>query len=188
MLNNFGLCSGHFVYCNYLDPIYILGRLFIFLFKGWLTLLQVLTCLLWSVFLTSVQFSKPLQCHLDLFSMCVIHCPVWDLGSDLFQRANLKTVGLLFRIRSTMSNSEVSPKVNMPLCGIPLLSSHLSVISLFLILWGLLLLSPARNLGLWSLCSAAYFLWLSDPSIGSPERKRSNRDSSSYSWNYSSSF
>lgn len=79
MLNNFGLCSGHFGYHSYLDPIYILGRLFIFLFKWWLTLLQVLTCLLWAVFLTSVQFSKLLQCHLDLSSMCVIHFPsgIW---------------------------------------------------------------------------------------------------------------
>lgn len=62
------LCYG------FLGLAYILWRLFIFSsVSRWLIWLQVLTCIPWAVFLTSVQFSKLFQCHLNLSHVCVFH-------------------------------------------------------------------------------------------------------------------
>lgn len=99
-----------------------------------------------SMFPTSVWLLETLPCHLDLACVCVIHCPVWDLGSDLFQSANLKAIAMRFWIRSAMNSLEMSPNV-IDHFVVPLYSTSFPLQSLWqsLIHWSPLLLSSSQK-------------------------------------------
>lgn len=77
--------------------------------------MQALPCLLWAMFPTPVQLSETLPRHLDLATcvQSIVQGGTWRC--DFFQSANLKAIGMLFRIRSAMTHLEVSPSVNIPL-------------------------------------------------------------------------
>lgn len=78
--------------------------------------------------------------------VCMIHCPGWDLGRDLFQSANLKAITMLFRIRSTTNSLEMRPNV-IDHFVVPLSSTPFPLQSLWqsLIHWCPLLLSSSQN-------------------------------------------
>ena len=89
--------------------------MFIFFFKQMIVPVVGSGLPLWARFPIPVQLSETLSYHLDLAHVCAIHCPGWDVGSDLFRGANLQATSMPFRIRSTMTSSEVSLNVNRPL-------------------------------------------------------------------------
>lgn len=112
MLSNFRLDSRHLGIMLWFSGscLYLMETVYLFFCKQMIDLvasfdLHSMGCVsnISSVFKTfSVSFES-VPC------LCVpFHCAVWDLGSHLFQRADLKAVGTLFRIRCTVNSSEVS--------------------------------------------------------------------------------
>ena len=112
MLSNFRLHSRHLDIMLWFSGscLYLMETVYLFFCKQMIDLvasfdLHSMGCVsnISSVFKT---FSLPFE---SVPCLCLpFHCPVWNLGSHLFQRANLKAVGMLFRIRCMVNSSEMS--------------------------------------------------------------------------------
>lgn len=153
----------------------------------WSTWLQVLTCILWAVFLPTVQFSGPLQSHLDLSRACN---PLSSPGPGQWSvpKCESQSCWRLFRIRSTMNSLEVSSDVHIPVYSVSPLSSLLS--ATFLTISDCqrpsfpVFQPEVQDFG--SLALLHTFCDCPEPSSRRPERKGSHGDLLP-SWNCSSS-